>query len=381
MTANLEAVARARSELVSKSLTRHRLVFVQAGAAFDPIRESLLDNIHGHRTSVDQRDEWKNAEADSGSLIVYDLERCAGTAADVLGEVRELVFSILDDGRQVCLVSRAPRISFQAVPGSSILEDAALVTLPLLSRPELDLESTDYPSIGWKWPCVSFGAALDVGTYEVALQELGQGLVAALDHALFEVSPKSPAGLEFLSAREIEGLRGSGIVELGEDNAPALAEPGSLKMLREAVASHISAVVTPATILPTVSSGLWFVERKIRSALRSAAIQKYGEGWRASCLGGLSTEVLKRAQLDACVAAKSVTDLRDPLEWLTMGELMDLVRSEKFDHLGIDPVIWRKLQEQLVPIRNRLAHVRMLKAGDDEMVSMWANVIRSRFGV
>jgi hypothetical protein len=161
---------------------------------------------------------------------------------------------------------------------------------------------------------------------------------------------------------------------------PRLSEPGSLKQLREAVAAHISGTVEPAGSLSAVTSGLWFVERKIRNELRSAAIAHFEDQWRSSCLGGLSSEVLRRAQLDASVAAKSVSDLRDPLEWLTLGELMDLVRSQKFDNLGVEPAIWRKLQEQLVPIRNRIAHVRMLKAGDDETVTMWATLIRSRFG-
>lgn len=114
--------------------------------------------------------------------------------------------------------------------------------------------------------------------------------------------------------------------------------------------------------------------------MRGAAVRNFGDTWRASCLGGLNAEVLRRAQLDASVAAKTVADLRDPLEWLTLGELMDLVRSQKFDNLGVEPAIWRKLQEQLVPIRNRVAHVRMLKAGDDETVMMWASLIKSRFG-
>ncbi|ALV40066.1 hypothetical protein AU252_01870 [Pseudarthrobacter sulfonivorans] len=96
-------------------------------------------------------------------------------------------------------------------------------------------------------------------------------------------------------------------------------------------------------------------------------------------MGGLQPEILRRAQLDTNVTAKSVTDLRDPLEWLTLGELMDLVRSEKFNNLGIEAAIWRKFQEQVVPVRNRLAHVRMLKSEDAEVVSMWAKMIRLRF--
>ncbi len=61
-----------------------------------------------------------------------------------------------------------------------------------------------------------------------------------------------------------------------------------------------------------------------------------------------------------------------------MGELLELIRGEKFGQLGIEPVIWRKLQEQLLPIRNRLAHMRMLKADDHEIVQMWLSSLNAR---
>ncbi|GAA2203518.1 hypothetical protein GCM10009849_36230 [Sinomonas flava] len=227
---------------------------------------------------------------------------------------------------------------------------------------------------------MGFGGPLDTEVFRAALREIGQGLIAALDHALFEVNPKGTDGLEFLEARELEGLRGSGIIKVGDDGKPLLALPGTARFLREALAAHISESATPAAILPDVTSGLWFIERKIRNALRSAALAKYQDNWRASVLGARNGEVLRRAQLDTNVAAKSVTDLRDPLEWLTLGELMEIVRSDKFDNLGVEAVIWRKLQEQLIPIRNRLAHVRILKSEDAEVVRMWATLIKSRFG-
>ena len=205
-------------------------------------------------------------------------------------------------------------------------------------------------------------------------------MVAALDHALFEVDPKGDRGLQFLAPREVEGLRGSGILSIDSEGRAALAVRGSAKLLREALATHVSETVVPASILPDVTSGLWFIERKIRSAVRTAAMTAYAQEWRTSSVGNLGGEILRRAQLETNVAAKSVKDLRDPLEWLTLGELMEIVRGTKFNNLGVEPAIWRKLQEQLVPIRNRLAHVRMLKSDDAEVVTMWASVIRSRFG-
>jgi hypothetical protein len=379
VTTDLAAVCAARAELISKSLSRHRLVFVQLGAAFDPLRDGICAQLKGQCVSIDDRSEWNQRLSSHGTLIVTDLERCVEMAGDVLGEVRAILFSLLDGGKAVCLLSRAPRLSYRPVPGSSVLEDAALVTLPLLAMSEIQCEPGGCPIPGWPWPSVSFGRPFGTETYEAALREVGQGIVAALDHALFEVDPKGTDGLEFLAARELEGLRGCGIVAIDEGGQLSLALPQEAKFLREALAAHVSETVAPAASLAEVTRGLWFIERKIRQALRAAAIAKYSDGWRASAVGGLHAEILRRAQLDTNVTAKSVTDLRDPLEWLTLGELMDMVRSAKFSNLGIDAAIWRKFQEQVVPVRNRLAHVRMLKSEDAEVVSMWAKMIRLRF--
>ncbi|MFE6964314.1 hypothetical protein ACFVAJ_04315 [Agromyces sp. NPDC057679] len=307
-----------------------------------------------------------------------DLERCTDSSANVLGEVREQVLSLLDSDRMVCLISRTPRIAFRSVPGSSVLEDAALVTLPPLNDGEVPQPTTGRRPAGWPLPAVAFGDPLSVGLLSEALAELGQGLVAALDHAIFEVNPKGTDGLRYLNSREVEGLRGAGLLQLDSDGSPRLTMPSSLKLLKEALSEHVSKTVTPVDRLPDVVSGLWLIERTLRAGVRAAAIAEYGDAWRTSSIGGMKDEILRRAQLDTSVAAKSVNDLRDPLEWLTLGELLDIIRSDKFDQLGVEAAIWRKLQEQLVPIRNRLAHVRMLKASDPEIVQMWSSTIVSR---
>ncbi|MET4622193.1 hypothetical protein ABIE18_003662 [Arthrobacter sp. 2762] len=378
MTGQIAAACSARAKAIARSLTRHRLVFVQVGAAFEPLRAGILDGLRGVNVSVGQRSDWKELGADANTVLVTDLEQCVETAAEVLGEVRELVFQLLDEGKAVCLISRAPRLSFRSVPGSSILEDAALVTLPLLDVSELSLASGEYPPAGCLWPSVAFGSPISVDTFRDVLAEAGQGTIAALDHALYEVSPKSVEGLEFLAAREVEALRGAGILLIDEGGRPALALPRQVKELREALAGHVSETVAPANSLAEVTSGLWYIERRIRNAVRASAMTKFSSGWRSSIVGGLKDEILRRAQLDSVVTAKSVSDLRDPLEWLTLGELMDIVKSDRCNNLGLGSAVWRKFQEQVLPIRNRLAHVRILKADDAEIITMWASLIRQR---
>ncbi|WP_156906036.1 hypothetical protein [Agrococcus lahaulensis] len=372
-----EAALLTRLESVERSLHRHRLVFLHAGSLFEPLRHRLLDALRGSKTSVSDRATWAELRAED-AVIVTDLEQCVTSSDNVLGEVREVVLALLDEGAKVCLVSRAPRIAYRSVPGSSVLEDAALALLAPLRREELAISPEERAPRGWPLPCVTTASPLDQAKYGNALDELGQGLVSALDHALFEVDPKNQDGLGFLGARELEGLRGAGIVCLDANKVPRLTASSSAKVLREAISHHISHTTTASDTLSPVVTGLWAIERMLRAAVRTKAIEQYGAAWRLSCIGALKDEVLRRAQLDSSIGAKSVEDLRDPLEWLTMGELLELIRGEKFGQLGIEPVIWRKLQEQLLPIRNRLAHMRMLKADDHEIVQMWLSSLNAR---
>lgn len=375
------AAGKARAELLARSLTRYRLVFVQLGCAFDPIRRELLQQLGGASLSVKQLAEWPALPTSTSRVIVHDLEAAGSASAVSLGAVREIVGAILDSGKAVALVSRSPRISYLSVAGSSVLEDAALVTLPLLSSEEAPAPTVaSRRTAGWRLPSVTFGQPLSEATYQDVLQEVGQTVVAALDHALFEVNPRTAEGLKFLSPREIEALRCAGLVELDEQNDAILADPSSTKILRAALSAHISNTVQPTDVLSDVTLGLWFIERKVRGSVRAAAVAKFDSNWRASVLGGLAPEVLRRAQLDANVSAKSVADLRDPLEWLTLGELMDIIDSNKVGDLGVERAIWRQFRERLLPIRNRVAHVRMLKSGDDETVAMWVSLTRGRLG-
>lgn len=366
-------IAAARIAITSKALKRHRLIFLQMGGAWQIIRDDVLGQI-GEVQSPERHAEWRDMSLDA-PLVVADLDPVAHGA--MLGALRESVFELLDRGYSVCIVSKSPRIAFPEVLGSSLLDDSALVCFPVIQKEELHLLEGEFPPAGWKFP-PALESVPDHGLFKSVLSELGPGMIAALDHALFEIDRKGLEGLQFLSARETEALRGAALIEVSATGAPELAAPSFGKEIREAIAETVSESVRPDDALGIVTAGLWFIERRIRMAVRRTAITQYGIGWRASCVGGLADEVLRRAQLDSSVVAKTVADLRDPLEWLTLGELMDTVRSERFNNLGMEPAVWRKLQEQLVPVRNRLAHVRMLKSGDPEVVTMWAGLIRAR---
>jgi hypothetical protein len=382
VTPNRDTLARTRSTLIKQAAIRFRLTYVQLGFAFEPIRENIIAGAGV--TQVKTRDLMAGGyePSEHKCLIVTDLEQSVLRTGQVsLGGLREEVIRRVDAGQIICFVSRAPRYAYAAIPGSSLLEDSAFVAIPLLSAEESERDTGPRWARSWRLPCIALDAEPDVpALLRALLQELGPGILAALDHALFEIDPKSTSGLAYLDPRELEALRCAGLImrDEGADHW-ILVVSEYVRELKDALGDLMSAATGPPLELRSVAEGLWFVERALRAEVRSLAVKTWGNAWRDSVLGGLAPEVLRRAQLDSAIASTTIGQLRDPLEWLTLGELIDIAQSEKFGGLGKSPVLWRKLQEQLVPIRNRLAHVRMLKGTDEEIVATWVGAVRSWF--
>lgn len=103
---------------------------------------------------------------------------------------------------------------------------------------------------------------------------------------------------------------------------------------------------------------------------RLRAVAAWGPNWRHECLSSVQPkEVLKRAAEAAYPGANSIKLIRDPLEWLTLGELLDLKDRAEIGDLGWSQALWRNFAADIMPIRNRLAHMRTLHPGDDADVA------------
>ncbi|TQN43716.1 hypothetical protein FHU33_3179 [Blastococcus colisei] len=377
MSEALKAVLQRRAGRLEASLARHRLVFLQLGSSFRVLRSDLLELIADTVVSVEEVLAGFDEQPPS-TIAICNVESLslAANGSDRLSALRERSLRLLDNGHRVCLVSTAPRVAFGSVPGSSLLEDASLALLDFLD--ESELSGTEERAPLWHLPEASFGEQ-DGDLMEKVLGELGTGVLSALDHCLFEIDPRSSNGLSFLSIRETEALRGAGLIVVSSDGGIELANRRSLAEIKAAVAHLLGTLTDAPAELAAVSSGLWFIERTMRSALRRHVSQSEGERWRVAAVGGLATEVLKRAQLDSSLSAVSVRELRDPLEWLTLSELLDVITSTRIGGLGVASHIWQKFREQVLPVRNRLSHMRLLKSRDEETVSIWVGVIRQTF--
>jgi hypothetical protein len=362
-------------------MRRYNLVFVQCGALFDVFSDDLLASVpHRRLKASDFAGGSGDSFEDVGILLLTGVEEFArsGKAADAtLGQLRVCVDKALDEGVDVCLLSRAPKIAYVVVPGSSVIEDAAFYAIPILGVRELlpgvQLEPESV------LPAVGLRGCDDLRQlFTAALSELGSAVLEALDHGIFEVDHTQDF-IRHLDVRVLEALRGAGFV-VTIDGRVEFSVPRRFVEFREAVANALAGVAEPPADLASISEGLWFIERRIRGSLRRLAISLYGDKWRKRVLhGDLGEKVLERARVDAHVGARSVAELRDPIEWLTLGELLEVTRSSAFGGLHFDEVAWRRFTQDITPIRNRLSHMRLIKKGDRETVRLWRAMVKNTF--
>ncbi len=349
------------ANLQTKLATR-RLLFVQLGAAHEPARRAL--GLAGF-TTVDV-DQVTSETVDSAAVVVIDrLERLIAHRGDLsMGPLREQVFSWIEQGKACILLSRAPRAAYPAVPGSSLLDDASFAKGP------------DIPGGRVKsWPTCAVDGDEAETVLRKALHELGPEVRGALDRAIFECLLTGTEAIDLLGAREVEAIGAAGLVSSGAHGL-GWNFPIHLQELKGALGDVLSDDVLPQAQLGVVSRGLWQVERMLRRTIRLRAMAAWGTNWRHECVSTVQPkEVLKRATEAAYPGANSIKLVRDPLEWLTLGELLELKTRAEIGDLGMSQALWRNFAADIMPIRNRLAHMRTLHPGDAADVAKWLRAL------
>ncbi len=352
----------------AKAMLR-RIVFLQLGSSNEPARRALVSSL----TTFDSVEEYltTNLVDHAATVVVNGVEEVAGPGKDTrMGRLRERVVRDVGAGSHVVLLSRAPRIAFPSVPGSSLLDDASFAHAPFVDG----VGAEHFPT------CTIDGAEPSEVLNRV-LTELGSELCASLDRVIYENLLIGEQALGLLNARELEALDGASITVPEGTTKRSWNFSTHLVPLKKALDEVLTTELSPPRQLEEVSAGLWVIERIIRREVRARALAAWGESWKSQCLNAdLSVKVLERATEAAYLAAASLKQLRDPLEWLSLGELMQLRDRKEIGDLGMSAAHWRQFTTQIMPIRNRLAHMRALHPQDAADVIKWQRVIELLVG-
>lgn len=339
-----------------KKAQQFSIVFLQLGRAMAPVRERVSELPGQHVGAVEL---LSAKELGEGALVFVDgLEQLANGRGERLGEIRERVMREAGEGRCMALISASPKTAYPDTIGSDVVSDAKQVFAPVLGPADV--------------------GDLDDDFYIECVKELGDRTLMALGDALWDAQLGPREAIDMLSKPDIEALRGAGLVRT-DSNSVSWRPDGNYKRLRMAVALVSAETVSGRAAVPDTFAELWTLERMIRNMVRRALVERMQDGWRESCLNGeLRTSVLERAQKDTQPRASRMADLRDPLEWLTTTELLDLRERHELGGLGLEPYLWGKLRTDIVPIRNRVAHMRIVSDDDARLVRTWRKLVAEK---
>lgn len=286
----------------------------------------------------------------------------------VLALLRERVMSLLEAGNSVIMLSRYPRLRFPKVPGSAILEDACHYFPPIRAVIESDPALRPLPSYATSKEEVSYLTEL--------VTELGVPLAARVDQILYESSLSPSLALLEMSPSELDALHFAGLVTL-DGGSHVWSIPGALSSLKEAVSNYLSGQVDPPRDLGEAFELLWRIERRLRSAIRRRAIGEWQKEWKLALTHpDYSSRILERAGEVAYNQPTKVANIRDPLEWLTLPELLALRASKtRIGELGMQASLWKRFAMDVIPARNQVSHMRFLKPGDIATLRQWNSVL------
>lgn len=344
--------------------TRWNIVFVHLGDAYPLAREAIRPQVE---EVVTVGDYLTRPSQEATLRLVSNVEELIEPGAATLGQLRERVIADRDAGVRVILLSRRPKIAFPTVPGSQVLRDAKLVPPPLYGSAD-----------SWRFgeEATNDGVPEDVVVAQ-ALRELGEAACAGLDALLFEDGRESQE-LSLLDEALQEALMSAGMVVMVDGELQwALTDPHP--RVRTALSDVIAGMRKLQTDFAHVSGHCWTVERVIKQALRARAKTLWGDDWRHELLGTeLSKNAFLRANSATYPSAERLEDLRDPLEWLSLAETLDLRTSSGVGSLGMNQPMWDKLRSELLPVKDRVERSQLMRKGDVDAARRWSTLVSQR---
>ena len=356
-------------ENLLQQCARWNIVFIQLGDAFPTTRESIAPRVD----SVVEVENYLTDDRSDGAIrLVDNVEKLLAPGAPTLGQLRERVIADRDNGVRVVLLSRKPRIAFPNPPGSEILRDAKMVPPPVYRLDEG--AQTDFG-----FEATQEGTPTDIVIAQ-ALRELGQAACASLDALMFEDGRDSD-GLTGMEEPLQEALISSGLI-VTEGDKVSWAVKNAESRLRVALSDVISGVRRPPPELARVSEECWAIERLIKQSLRARAKVLWGDDWSAELLGtDFGATVLTRARRGTYPTADVLLDLRDPLEWLSLGEVLDVQARSGVGSLGVHNSMWTKVRAELLPVKDRVERSQLMRKTDIDVAHRWSNLLSERLSL
>lgn len=288
---------------------------------------------------------------------------------------------ISDNGGKILIVSRSPRSHFPIGDGSSLVLDSKDIHLKDSSYADWVISEAQKMTQGLPLKAArsrGFAAKLEQEIageispnkvneilHEVStetLHELGSSYISWLDEWITEVGETRVPLIDVPEWMQVE-LLVSGVAEIDVDQKylhlfPATLGNGWLRGLKSASRRCTSAPID----WRETSASLFEIERLIRQALADSLEYSLGRKWAKQVLQHEEQSYIREASNMA--TAIGLEKLANPLDYLTLGQLLDIAEKRTEGRTaGLNQKLLSDLR-RLIPIRNRIVHMRLPKPDD-----------------
>ncbi|RLK24693.1 hypothetical protein DER29_2621 [Micromonospora sp. M71_S20] len=194
-----------------------------------------------------------------------------------------------------------------------------------------------------------------------AVDELGTGILALLNHLVLECDVLDMPQ-EDLAEHQIAALESACLLRVNDFDGTAhlFAEPWRAEV-KDCLGTVLRSVVSPPAEWEVLARKMFTFERTVRKMVMEILLEVHGEDWR-KVLGERGAKAFGLARNDTNVSAASLDEMYTPLDWFLLEDLLDLAAELATAHgsvRGVRAGEWARLKVQVVPIRNRVAHVRL----------------------
>lgn len=401
---------------VLSQLRAFNVVFLHLGTLFNPdllladLRDGLCERGQGVREVTVS--DAPRVDADLGeTLIVTGFDEAAASEkkCELLGNARAWGIEQMERGASLLLLSRVPKVALLGCAGSQLVTDAKAVFVQPWSEEEqravlqragiakagqdafIDF-SCGLPGLNDVLLDVSSAGLPEAEKRVRAAEELSERIALAVDELGWRVAVAledklaREQSMEFDPGRDdplvVEALRGSGLLAVGDDGRGQFLSTRLRPQAIDAVRRALDGVVLPPGDVTDILAGLWEIERRVRALVGGQARAQHGKGWRASLLDpDVSQRVMDRVQWETALPVDSLSEVANPLDWLTIDELLSLFVDARVETPDRFPTaFWVRARHELVPVRNRSAHFRLPNLDDAETVRRWRSEIIRRLG-
>lgn len=358
--------------------------------------------------------EWADGAGDESLavLILDSLDLRSAKTEEILTNLRPIVTRARESGGRVLFVSARPLGDFSALAGSSILVDAQAVVM----RPTSDDHSrTILSRLGVTKPeaisnVVKFASGsralleifAEIDGLEIAgnrkiklaaekecqlaksvFDELGAERCTWLEYWIFECQ-QSVIDETDIEASLFSILKSAGVVQVSPEGRVRIFPDDHVDVWRDGLSQSLTSVVDAPPSWTAVANELFALERHIRMHLAEHLSKVRGIRWPDVVLCDDRAAVVELARRDAMPGAESLDDIRSPLDWIQMSRLIELAVSESDAHgrfLGLSRIEWERLGTDVLPVRHRVAHMRLVRSRDLEAVRRYRRMIEIRMRV